>query len=443
MHKRRTRSQQIAKRFFTYGVMMLLVVLGVALCLTWAMGFRIDWNDGKLTQVALLQFNSVPGGATIDINGEVLPTRTPTRATVKTGETTVIMSLQGYRPWSKTVNMLPSGVVWLSYARLIPDSISTDTTRNFGSIKEIRESPDNKWLLIRHTDNDHCGDSGISGKVCPEMLREGYLAMPFTLTLANIDDPKNVRFTDLPIPSDKITLPTSDQDEKFSIVEWGPNSRFILIKHTVDKITEYLRLDRANPGAVKNLTRDFGMQITEPHFSGINENIFFALTDTNLRKFDYGNNTASAPLVSNVQNYRLFKNGRLAFVSVEKKNNRNIQSVGIYDDGRVTTVQTYLKVEPTLTILVRYNNVDYLAVARLGKVTVYPKPLEKDSQIQPIFPNSLDRIDWLDSSPNGQFILAGSEGRLTSLDLDTKLGYSFEINGVDKAPQWLDNSHIV
>ncbi|MCL2280573.1 PEGA domain-containing protein [Candidatus Saccharibacteria bacterium] len=440
MHKRRTRNQQIAIRSFTYGVMMLLAAVGVAFCLAWAMGFRIDWNDGKLTQVALLQFNSFPSGATVDINGQVLSTKTPTRANVKTGETTVIMSRQGYRSWQKTVDMSPSGVVWLNYVRLIPTSILTDTVKSFASVSEMRESPDKKWLLIRHSDDDHCySDMGY----CPEMTREGYLAMPFTFTLIDVSNPKNIRFSELTIPSDKTTPPTKDQSEFFSIVEWDPGSRFVLIKHIVGEMTEYLRLDRSNSGEVKNLTRDFGMQISDPHFSGTSGNVFFALTGTDLRKFDYGNNTASMPLASNVWNYRPYENGRLALVSVEEQGDKTIQRVGIYNDGHVTIVTTYQEAEPTLAVLTRFNNVDYLAIARRGSIVIYSKPLDQDEKTPPIFLHTSGGGDWLNISPNGQFILTGYQGKLVSFDLDTRFGYSFEVKDINSAPQWLDNSHIV
>jgi hypothetical protein len=420
-------------------MMALLAMLGVAFCLSWAMGFRIDWNDGKLTQVALMQFNSFPTGATIDINGQALSSKTPTRFNVKTGETTIIMSKQDYRSWHKTVDMLPSGVVWLSYVRLIPTSIVTDAAKDFSAVVEMRESPDKKWLLLRHSNDSR----GKEGALYPETAREKYLEKPFTLTLANISDPKKIQFSDLTIPSDDITKPTDSQPERFSIVEWDPGSHFILIKHTVGKMTEYLRLDRTRPGIVKNLTRDFGMQISDPHFSGTSGNVFFALTGGSLRKFDYGNNTASVPLVSNVQNYRPYENGRLAFVSTETKNGKTTQSVGIYNDGRVTTIKTYPKDESTIVLLTRFNNMDYLVIARNGNVAIFPKPLEQDDKLQPTYLNSSTGIDWLDTSPNGRFILAGHEGKLISLDLDTMLDYSFEVQGVDDAPQWLDNSHIV
>ncbi|MCL2451872.1 PEGA domain-containing protein [Candidatus Saccharibacteria bacterium] len=447
MHKRRTRKKQIAIRFFTYGMMTLLAVVGVVFCLAYAMGFRIDWNDGRLTQVALLQFSSFPTGATIDINGRALSSTTPTRSNVKTGETTVIMSKDGYRSWRKTVDMLPSSVVWLNYARLVPNSITTDTTKNFTAVAEMRESPNKRWLILRHTDNNrHKDDTSY----ILAQTREEYLAMPFPLTLIDISNPKNVRFLELTIPSDKITLPTADQaeKEKFSIIEWDQGSRFILVEHVVGEMTEYIVLDRANPGTIKNLTRDFGFNLSRPHFSGTSGNVFFGLTEVegsgaDLRKLDYGNKTASVQLAKNVQNYWLYESGRLALVFSENKGGQTIQNVGIYNDGSLTTVKTYSEIEETTVLLTRFSNVDYLVVARGESVGVYPRPLDQDAEPEPIYLQSPGGIDWINLSPNGQFVLAGHGDQLVSFDLDTMKKYAFEVAGLRGAPQWLDNSHIV
>lgn len=461
MHKKRSRRQQIAIRFFTYGMMALFALLGVAFCLAWAMGFRIDLNDGKLTQVALLQFNSFPTGATVDINGQSLSSKTPTRANVKSGETSVIMSKEGYRSWRKTVNMLPSSVVWLNYARLIPNSITTDTTRSFAGLSEIFESPDKKWLLLRHSDNNRYPD----GQAAVEIPRETYLAMPFSLTLADISNPENVRFSELTIPSDKITWPADGEKEFFSIVEWDKGSRFMLIKHLVGETTEYLELDRANAGVVKNLTRDFGLAIDRPHFSGTSGNVFFGLTGGDLRKFDYGNNTASAPLVSNVKDYHLYENGRIALLTEEITDGncplcpenaicepcageKITQTVGIYDDGRLTTFKTY---DDNLTFsarLTRFNNVDYLVVARGEKVEIYPKPLDLDGAASKTYYLEISGgVDMLEISPGSQFVLAGEfasgEQKMASFDLDTMTAYSFKLAGPSGDFQWLDNSHLV
>ena len=294
MHKKRTRRQQIAIRSFTYGAMTLAAVFGVLLSLAWAMGFRFDFNGGKLTQVALLQFDSFPNGATVKINGETLSSKTTTRENVQSGENTVEITKTGYRSWQKTVTLDPSEVRWLDYIRLIPNSITTDQIKSFSTVSEMLESPNQHWILLRTSDNERTNNA-------------------YVLTLADISDPKNVRFSDITISANDITAPTSGQTEKFSIVEWDMGSRYILLKHQVGDTSEYLRIDRENPTMTSNLTKTFGLDISSPHFSGTSGQIFFALTGSDLRKFDASNQTASAPLATGVQSYQLTENNMISF----------------------------------------------------------------------------------------------------------------------------------
>lgn len=424
MHKKRTRRQQIAIRSFTYGAMTLAAVFGVLLSLAWAMGFRFDFNGGKLTQVALLQFDSFPTGATVKVNGSTLSGKTTTRENVQSGENNVEITKKGYRSWQKTVNLSPSEVRWLDYIRLIPNSITTDQVKTFSSISEMLESPNQHWIVVRSSDNDRTNNV-------------------YKLTLADISDPKNVRFSDIAIDPNEVTAPANGQSEKFSIVEWDMGSRYLLIKHQIDDMVEYLRIDRENATTTNNLTKNFGLSINQPHFSGTSGQIFFALTGSDLRKFDASNQTTSAPLATGVQNYQLTENNMISFVSIEAKDNKTIQTVGIYNDGQVKTIKTYDKVETTQVGVTRYRDKDYLAIARGEIVAIYPSPLDENHASSAIYLNSPGGIDWLDFSPSGRFVIAGYQNKLVDFDIDTNDNYSFELGEVDGPPQWVDDTHIV
>lgn len=424
MHKKRTRRQQIAIRSFTYGAMTLAAVFGVLISLAWAMGFRFDFNGGKLTQVALIQFDSFPSGATVKINSASIASKTATRANVRSGENTIEIAKIGYRTWQKTVSLKPSEVLWLDYIRLIPNSITTNQVKTFPNISEMLESPNQHWLLIRTSDSDHAANG-------------------YTLVLADISDPKNVRFSNVTIDPNEITAPVSDQLEKFSITEWDPGSRYLLIKHQVGDLVEYLRIDRENAATTKNLTKDFGLNISDPHFSGTSGQVFFALTGSDLRKFDSSNQTASAPIVTNVQSYHLSENNKITFVATDIKDGKVTQRVGTYNDGQVKTIKTYDKIEDTQAGLTHYRDKDYLAVARGEVVAIYANPFDDDKKTNAIYLNSPGGIDWLDFSPSGRFVVAGYHNKIVDFDLDTSRNYSFELGNMSSVPQWMDDTHLV
>lgn len=419
MQKHRSRRKQIAIRSFTYGAMTLAVVVGVLFTLAWVSGFRFNLNSREISQVALLQFRSFPSGANVDIDGKKQTFSTPGRQNVKAGASDIRMYKNGYRDWAKPVNLRAGEIRWLDYARLIPQSVTTDSVQTFPALKEMLASPDAHWILMRTTDT----------------ARE--------FTLADISDPKNVRFSQLAIPGAALTPSGEGQTESFAIVEWDSGSRFALIKHVVGDKTEFVRIDRKNPGTAVNLTRDFNIAIAYPRFSGSSGNVFFALTGTDLRKIDYGNNSVSAPLVSDVTSYNLYGDNKLTYVAKTAKTPQQ-QIVGIYIDGKNTIVKTYNEIMPTFAEFTHYYDSDYLAIGRSETVSVIASPLSSDaSNVSAVYLSSPGGMDFMMFNNSGRFVIAGKDTKLVSYDLETGEHYSFATGGFKGVPQWLDDYYLV
>ncbi len=439
MHKTRTKRQQLAIRSFTYGVMTLAAAISVTICLLFAMGYRFDFADGKLTQVALVQFKSYPSSATVDVNGKKLSSTTPNRYNVQSGENVINVSKTSYRNWSKTVKLEASEVLWLDYLRLIPNSITTNTVRSYGSISQIQESPDRNWILIRNSDNERRVSNCPEGSVCDSSYA-GYYNNPYVLQLAEVTDPNNIKFTEIQIDPTKLTVPTSDQSEKFSIVEWDDGSRYAILRHQVADSSEYLVIDRQNPTVTKNLNKDFGMSVEDPHFSGTSGETFFVKTGTDLRKLEYSGKTVSAPIVSGLVSYQMYDNDKLSFVATKTTDGKVSTEVGVYK-GNSAILKTFDDDNKTLAGVSIYNGTEYLAIARSNKVEIFSLPLsQRDAET---YNFSADQIDWLDFSPNDRFIAVGSGEKVSTYDLDTHDRYSFEIKGLASTPQWLDGFHMV
>lgn len=412
----------VAMRFFTYGAMTIATIIGVIICISWAMGYRFDLRSGQLSQVALLQFNTFPTGAVVDVNGTRLTARTPTRSNIKTGETKVQMSLQGYRNWSKTVSALPSSVRWLDYVRLLPQNIQTDSVKTFATVDDILQTPNRKWAMLMTDDAKGA------------------------LSLVDLGDPKNPKFTDVNLDRDVIS---DGDDQSYKFVEWDSGSRFLLIEHKYGDKTEHLEYDRQDKDW-RNLTRDFGMDLTDPHFSGTNGDVIFAITGTDLRKIDYGNKSISAPIASNVTGYVLYSNSRIAFTTKQTAGGKTKQTVAIYDDGEVKTIKSYNDDTAMRIDFSRNNDVDYLAVAREETVAVYPDPLdnsshgpdEKSKDKDTAYLSSPGGMDWMEISDNGRFVMAGKGHKVVVYDVETTENYSFEME-LEGEPKWLDDYHLL
>ncbi len=412
--------KQVAIRFFTYGVMAIATVVGVIVCIGWAMGYRFDLMSGQLSQVALLQFNTFPTGAVVDINGASLSTRTPTRSNIKTGQTKVSMSLTGYRGWSKTVSALPSSVRWLDYARLVPQNVKTESVKTFTNVVDMLPTPDRKWAAVLTSEST--GD----------------------ITLVDLADPKQIKFSVIELSN--LHLAT-DGESKFKIIEWDKDSRYLLVKHQLGDQAEYLEYDRQDK-ITRNLSSDFGLELTELHFSNAGGDVIYTLTGTDLRKINYADKSISAPLATGVTSYVLLgDSGRIVYLSKKVGGGKTSQVISIYDDGKITKLKTYDDAQTTLIGFFRNNDIDYLAVGRGEMVSVYPDPLKRQRQSHDFnksvaYLSSPGGIDWMKVNPTGRFVLAGKGNKVVCYDVETTENYSFELARRGE-PVWLDGYHLL
>lgn len=412
--------EQVAIRFFTYGVMAIATVVGVIVCIGWAMGYRFDLMSGQLSQVALLQFNTFPTGAVVDINGASLSTRTPTRSNIKTGQTKVSMSLTGYRGWSKTVSALPSSVRWLDYARLVPQNVKTESVKTFTNVVDMLPTPDRKWAAVLTSEST--GD----------------------ITLVDLADPKQIKFSVIELSN--LHLAT-DGESKFKIIEWDKDSRYLLVRHQLGDQAEYLEYDRQDK-ITRNLSSDFGLELTELHFSNAGGDVIYTLTGADLRKINYADKSISAPLATGVTSYVLLgDSGRIVYLSKKMGGSKTSQVISIYDDGKITKLKTYDDAQTTLIGFFRNNDIDYLAVGRGEMVSVYPDPLKRQRQSHDFnksvaYLSSPGGIDWMKVNPTGRFVLAGKGNKVVCYDVETTENYSFELARRGE-PVWLDGYHLL
>lgn len=265
------------------------------------------------------------------------------------------------------------------------------------------------------------------------------------MTLIDLGNPEDLKFDDVQLSSDQVS---SGDNQEYKLLEWDNASRYILIEHRYgDDRVEHLEYDRQDK-VTRNLTRDFGMDLSQPHFSGTNGNVIFALTGTDLRKIDYGNKSISAPLASNVTDYVLYSNSRIAFVSRTQTDDKITQTVSIYDDGQIKEIKHYDDDDKTLIDFSRVNDVDYLAVARGETVAIYPDPLDNNGSgpdevsNEVAYLSSPGGIDWMEMSRNGRFVLAGQGHKVVTYDIETAENYSFELSR-EGEPEWLDDYHLL
>jgi hypothetical protein len=411
MYQHFNNRKRFIQRIIAYIFMILAVIAGVTGATAWVLGYRFNLEQKEVDRITLLQFSSFPTGAKVFVDDKQLNFSTPGRYDeAAPGAHKIKYSLDGYRDWEKPVSLKAAEVRWLNYARLIPEKITASDAANFAGFHQALTSPNGDYILLAQS------------------------AASRILKLIDISDPKNIKTSDLKIP-DSILEGTGK--EKFEIIEWDRSSNYILLSRNIGKKSEILKIDRREMSISQNLSKLFGYNITNPHFLGNDNNIVYGISGSTLRKFDIRGKTTSAPLVNGIENYDLYGDGKIAYVTSEK----NHQKVGILSGDRDTTIFEYNDVKPTLASFTHYYHSDYLVVARDQKLNIVSKPLN-DNNDGIISIETPGGVDYLSHNGSGRILLAGRKDKVFSFDLETSENFQFITKGFSSQPFWVDDYHL-
>lgn len=421
-HHRMSKRKRQAILFFTYGFMTLATVVISAICILLIMGYRFDITDRSIEQGGLLQFRSVPGSAKITLNDEPLNFTTPGKLDVPAGTHRVTMQREGYNQWSKTVSVKPGELRWLNFARLVPTTIERKTPIKFtGPVTDAKPTPDRKFVAV-------WGDQAVPSMQIIDLRNENELV---TRTVT--------------IPATELTL-QEGQPSQFRLVEWDFGSRFVLVLHTSGQVSEYISIDRTQTdGNVRNISKEFNLPFSDMHFSGSSGNLLYAQTGTDLRKIDIGSGSVSQPLVTGVEQYRLYRENDIAFVAVRADKRVG----GVYINEKETIVRSVNIEQPMLVDLSQYYSRYYLAVTTPLGVDVIKDPAETgESGARTHAQLSRGNVDisWVDFTSAGRFVVAGNTDRYVIYDLETDESYAVELKSslaADTQPRWLDDFHTI
>lgn len=422
MYRAPSKRKQLIRRTIVYAFMSFAVIGLVTLLLLIVQGYQFSRERGQLEQGGLMQFNSVPGGADVTINGRQLGGRTSTKTTMVAGQHFVTMAKSGYHTWQKSVTLQPGAVLWLDYARLIPKTLPTENIAGFSTITSMVVSPDARRVALT--------ESSIAPK----------------LTLVDLSSDA-VKQMPLEIPVDKVTAPTGKSHE-FSVEEWG-GDRHILVRHVInDGATEWLVVDSENAAQTVNISKLLGVTITKAVFGNSN-NTLFVQTSQDLRKVDISAATLSRPLVSNVAEFTLYDDRRSIAYTTTLNTETRTREAGFYKDGaeKPVTLRTFTDDGTTaLHVAVgEYFSENYVGIAYGETVEILK------GRLQSIATPELTSIATYSQTGGAAFIETRAKGRFfvtqvgslfQTYDLELKQLSKTTLHGTQIAAtklQWLDD----
>lgn len=426
MYRARSKRAERRRLILTYTLVPIFVAGVVALLVFYMLGYRFSLADHTVSQGGLLQFASQPGGANVTIDTYRLATNTPTRYDASAGLHTVTMRQDGYIPWQKTVTVEPGKVLWLNYARLIPEQIKQTSLARQDSLAGSLASVAGQLIIT------------LPDASKPALER---IALGDTIQRSTISIPAKL-------------LKSGVTQSRFALAAVSKTGRYAVVKHSYEKAYEWLLIDSQSPDRSRNLTTIIGRATDMPLFAASSEQKLYTLVDHDLRLVDASAETLSAPIIRDIAEISQSTDGAIAYVT--RASGTPSQRVAgyyvpgsaaphvvrtFYDDGRTTlrlrigsfSGDTYLVLQYGATIEIN-------ATRRL--VASSDETLQLTSIATLAVPDGADTVDF---SPSGRFVVSQRAATYLTYDLELNSLSTTSLKGESNGKQplgWLD-SYIV
>lgn len=425
-----SKQRQLFTRIVVYSGMTIAVVFLVALLILYMLGYEFNQEKGTIQQSGLLQYVTTPNGATIEVDGATLGSKSPTKSTVLPGSHTVVMWREGYETWRKSQTVRAGTLTWLDYARLVPKQRPVETVAQLSKAASSLASPTGRFMAV-------LPDATLPVIDFYDLTADTVKQTQLTLTDQDYADAKKPDVTHL-----------------FEFVEWDKGGRYLLLKHTHNGAVEWLIVDRSDNTLQSNITATMDIPISDVHFSGTSGLLLFVLTGSDVRKVNLGEGTLSRPLASNVAEFNLYGTDLISYVTTYDEVT-GYRTVGIVrDSDKEPIVLRHYVGDKTISLHVmttRYFNQDFVVIGHGKNVSVLSGefPDTTKTVAMSLFPFASFAFDsdiqWLQVSASGRFVVAQNGAKYVSYDLERKvLSPTATLAGSSepKKLRWLDNYYV-
>lgn len=422
MYRAKSARAERRRLILTYTLVPIFIVGVVTLLVFYMLGYRFSLTDHSVSQGGLVQFDSRPSGATITFDTKQLPSRTATRYDAPAGLHTVTMQLAGYLPWQKTVTVEPGKILWLNYARLIPESIKHTNLLEYEHVTSSVASFSKQQMVI------------IPDAASPK------------LDIVKLDASVTRRVIELPT-----SLYEKSNKTSFRIVKLSLSGRFAIVKHDFDSQHEWLLVDIEDTSKSLNITRLIGSQTAEPIFVAQNERQLYATVGSTLRLINAEAQTMSAPLVSNVAEISQSADGVVAYVTLTTGQPKQ-REVGYFTPGAAKphvirtfydTGQAVLRVRTAEYAGKHYVALQYGTTIEISSTHLSPSDSNQELQLASVATLAVpDGADVVEFSPSERFVITQRASTYLTYDLELNSLSTTSLRGespVKRPVEWLDN----
>ncbi|MBR2864456.1 PEGA domain-containing protein [Candidatus Saccharibacteria bacterium] len=330
MDRERKKRIQTIRLIITEVIMVVTVVVAVVILTFIAMGYNV--RNGELDQSGLVQIQSKPSGAVVQIDGEVMSARTGMSKMLTAGEHRVQISKKDYDTWENDIISKSGWLLRLDYPRLFYQNRTPEVLQEYPSDIEIFSTSPNREKII------YAISSVKEWKI---LSIRGDNAEEKTIDIADL----------------------LAQHEILSL-KWSDNSDKILIKTAKDNNIEWIIVNTREPEKSVNLSQAFGMRFSEMDFANDIGERMLAVENGNLRSLMVNDKTVSQALASNVETFVL--NGKdVVYLT-------NGHEIKLYQDGPDDILLSSYPLEQNIKISIgEYLSEKYLFVVSDRKIVAY------------------------------------------------------------------------
>ncbi len=344
--RERQKRQHMIKVVIAEAGMVFAVVAIVAVAMLASMGFFVS-SDGSIEQSGLAQIHSMPTGASVELDGSTLFSRTNLSRTISAGEHNIKMTRSGYDAWENTIKVRSGVLLRLYYPRLFLENRVAEKTLSLDKDLEFYLPSGDRTSII------------YAKKASTEWQ------------LVNIEGDET-KVTKLDLATVLPGVKDGSFVGKLEEMRWSGNSDYLLLKASYDGKAEWILLNLKDVKRSLNLTQTFGLNFAQVEMIDDSANRLFVLENHHIRRINTSDGTISQVLLSDIESFAS-EGSNLIYVQKTMKDSKTEQKIGTYRDGERSGV-TVAEVKPEATVkvaLAKYYDEDYLAYFVDDKLTVY------------------------------------------------------------------------
>lgn len=226
--KKRQHTQRL---FIGYGLVALAIGFGTILMALFAFGYTFDRRSGSVIQNGLIFIDMSPVDADVYIDDELIG-RGNQRLVLPSDSYEIEIREDGYRDWTKQVDLRGGSVERFSYPFLFPEEIAGATYRRFNELPDIfSASPDRRWMIVQEADE---ASAFVRYDLREQVNLPSFFSLPVGVMTAHNDDEVQV-----------------------SVVEWSNDSEHFIMRHQFGDRMEYILVNHVEPSQSQNLTARF------------------------------------------------------------------------------------------------------------------------------------------------------------------------------------------